>query len=71
ALIRQTGRIQAQGGRVEARAATTADVARAAIQLGGSIEAGGIARTAGGVRFGEPPATAETNARAYRSQPGS
>ncbi len=52
ALISQTGRINARGGRVEARAATSADVARAAINLGGTIEAGGAAPTATGVRFG-------------------
>jgi filamentous hemagglutinin family protein len=53
ALISQTGQIRARGGRVEARAATSADVARAAIHLGGSIEAGGAAPTANGVRFGD------------------
>ncbi|MGL4290800.1 MAG: filamentous hemagglutinin N-terminal domain-containing protein, partial [Phreatobacter sp.] len=56
ALVRQTGRINAAGGRVEARAATSADVARAAIQLGGTIEAGGVAQTSGGVRFGDAAA---------------
>ncbi|WP_170182160.1 MBG domain-containing protein [Phreatobacter stygius] len=56
ALIRQVGRINASGGRVEVRAATSADVARAAIQLGGSIEASGVAQTGSGVRFGGPAA---------------
>jgi filamentous hemagglutinin family protein len=62
ALISQTGHIRARGGRVEMRAATSADVARAAIQLGGTVEAGGVARTTSGVRFGSvesssPPGT--------------
>ena len=63
ALIRQTGVIRARGGRVEARAATSADVARAAIQLGGTIEAGEVAPTAGGVRFGGGAGGAEAAAR--------
>ncbi|MCZ0734494.1 MBG domain-containing protein [Phreatobacter sp. AB_2022a] len=69
ALIRQTGRIRAQGGRVEARAATSADVARAAIQLGGTIEAGGVAQTASGLRFGTAPDTGAPRVGAARPQP--
>ena len=70
ALIRQTGRIRAQGGRVEARAATSADVARAAIQLGGTIEAGGVAQTASGLRFGAAPeAGAPRTARPHAAAP--
>ncbi|CEJ14686.1 Heme/hemopexin-binding protein precursor [bacterium YEK0313] len=68
ALIRQTGRIRAQGGRVAARAATSADVARAAIQLGGTIEAGGVAQTAAGLRFGAAPETGAPRAGPPRSQ---
>jgi filamentous hemagglutinin family protein len=52
ALIEQTGRIEANGGRVEIRAATTADVARSAIQLGGNVSASSFAQTASGVSFG-------------------
>ena len=63
ALIRQTGAIRARGGRVEARAATSADVARAAIQIDGTIEAGDVAPTAGGVRFGGGAGGAEAAAR--------
>ncbi|HJQ57429.1 MAG TPA: MBG domain-containing protein, partial [Vineibacter sp.] len=55
ALIRHTGRIQANGGRVEMRAATTADVARAAINVSGTIEARTVRRTEGGVLFGAEP----------------
>ncbi|HKU99436.1 MAG TPA: MBG domain-containing protein, partial [Vineibacter sp.] len=52
ALIKHTGRIQANGGRVAMRAATTADVARAAITVSGAIEARTVMRTEAGVVFG-------------------
>jgi len=52
ALIKHTGRIQANGGRVAMRAATTADVARAAITVSGTIEARTVVRTDAGVVFG-------------------
>ncbi len=53
ALINQAGRIRSQGGRVELRAATTADMARAAIRISGSIDASSVSRGRGGaVTFG-------------------
>src|SRR5262245_23469112 len=52
ALIKHAGRIQANGGRVEMRAATTADVARAAITVTGAIEARTVTQTEAGVVFG-------------------
>ena len=53
ALIESTGQLGAAGGRVELRSATTADVARAAINLGGTVEAKTVARGKGGaVAFG-------------------
>jgi filamentous hemagglutinin family protein len=55
ALIADTGRIQAHNGRVELRAATSADVARAAIEVTGSIEAGSVRQTGNGVTFGGAP----------------
>ena len=54
-LITQSGRIVAKGGSVALRAATTADVARAAIQVSGSMVADGASAAAdGGVDFGHP-----------------
>ncbi|MBX3501562.1 MAG: filamentous hemagglutinin N-terminal domain-containing protein [Alphaproteobacteria bacterium] len=59
ALISHAGRIRANGGRVEMRAATTADVARNAINVPGTIEARTVARTSGGVVvFGDAPTPA-------------
>ena len=53
ALIESTGQLGAAGGRVELRSATTADVARTAINLGGTVEAKTVARGKGGaVAFG-------------------
>ncbi|WP_178131157.1 MBG domain-containing protein [Reyranella sp. CPCC 100927] len=52
ALIKHTGRIQANGGPVAMRAATTADVARAAVTVSGTVEARTVMRTDGGVVFG-------------------
>jgi filamentous hemagglutinin family protein len=62
ALIVQAGQIQAAGGRVDLRAATSADVARAAIRLTGSIEAGSVTRTRGAVTFGGAPFAASLHA---------
>src|SRR5262245_21845025 len=58
ALIRHTGRITANGGRVQMRAATTADVARAAINVSGAIEARTVTQVEGGVVFGAAPSGA-------------
>jgi filamentous hemagglutinin family protein len=53
ALINHAGRIRANGGRVEMRAATSADVARAAIRVTGAVEASAVSRGPGGaVTFG-------------------
>src|SRR5690349_3584956 len=53
ALIRSAGQIRANGGTVEARAATSADLARAAINIDGAIEAKSVAQGHGGaVSFG-------------------
>ena len=52
ALITQSGRIQASGGQVSVRTATTADVARAAIQVSGEIDVGNVTQGADGVDFG-------------------
>ncbi|WNJ89846.1 YDG domain-containing protein [Bosea sp. 685] len=52
ALIRNSGKIRASGGRVELKAATTADVARAAINVSGTISASSARATKDGLVFG-------------------
>jgi len=52
ALISQTGQIKAKGGRVELKAATSAMLPSAAIQVTGAIEADSVAPIKNGVSFG-------------------
>jgi len=52
ALVVQTGRIKANGGRVELKAAATAAVPSAAINVSGDIEANSVEQTNDGVSFG-------------------
>jgi len=58
-LITESGRIQASGGRVSLRAATTADVARSAIQVSGEIDASNVHYGSDGVDFGRPATSAD------------
>ena len=67
ALISQTGRIQANGGTVELRAATSADVASAAINVSGTIEANGIKSTKNGVSFLGPGNSSQATAQVSSS----
>jgi filamentous hemagglutinin family protein len=55
ALIDQTGRIDAPGGRVEISAATARDAARHAINLSGVVEARSVAQVGGAIVLGGGP----------------
>lgn len=52
ALIRQSGRIRAQGGRIEMRAATAREAARHAINLSGVVEARSVSGRSGAIVLG-------------------
>jgi filamentous hemagglutinin family protein len=52
ALVKHSGRIRADGGAVEMRAATSADAARAAVNVTGRVEARGVSRNGAGLTFG-------------------
>ncbi len=70
ALINHAGRIRANGGRVEMRAATSADVARAAIRVTGAVEASAVSRGPGGaVTFGAGGGVAGPRTAARTSAP--